>query len=133
MWDDLTLLENSQGIIYWTQIRDNIKRRQNGEKVILNHNTYNQTNIQNNNFWKTFQYQWSPNELVEITDIIKKYHYICWFKNSCSFKLLFPSNFLVASRCYYYKTSSIFSTVVLTKMTRVLEVNFTSHGRTNTH
>lgn len=42
--------DNFQGISYLTQIRDNIDGRQIKEKAQLNHNTFNWTHIQNNNF-----------------------------------------------------------------------------------
>ena len=58
-------------IIHWTHIQDKMDRRQIGEHVLLNHNAYDWTHIQNNNSKITKWYLSNPNELVEITDIIK--------------------------------------------------------------
>ena len=49
-------LDNSRGIIYWALIQDIKDRRQTGEKILLNLNTYNWIYIQNNNSQKTLWY-----------------------------------------------------------------------------
>ena len=41
-------LENSQDIIYWIYVQDNMDRRQTGENFLRSHNTYGWTQIQNN-------------------------------------------------------------------------------------